>query len=739
MNKYSPGGKEFTSRSYTSQGGIEIRREVEEIEVIGASDYILEQIDHQKGALFSSSYEYPGRYSQWDIGFVGPCLEIRARQNEFFIKALNPNGSSLLSPIYHCLASNTAVLEVSYMKRTAGALQGIPVIYGKIKPQAAFFAEEERSRQASIFSVIRAVKELLADDQDRFLGLYGAFGYDLIFQFEPMDLKQERSSDQWDLVLYLPDKLLVVNHRMERAYRLSYSFVPEAAANLELPPINETNTSNLVSQLPQHQPGRYARKVELAQQAFKEGELFEVVLSQTLYEPCPDHPSQVFSRLRTLNPSPYGFIINLGSEFLVGASPEMYVRVEGKRVETCPISGTIKRGKDALEDEVQIRNLLNSSKDEAELTMCTDVDRNDKSRICDPGSVRVIGRRQIELYSHVIHTVDHVEGYLRENYDALDAFLTHMWAVTVTGAPKRAAIKWLEENEDSPRGWYGGAVGFYTFNGDLNTGLTLRTISIKHNIAQIRAGATLLYDSIPENEEAETYMKAAALIKSLHSTNLKEMAMDKEREVQPGRKKKVLLVDHEDSFVHTLADYFRQTGARVEVIRWHLALDIIKASKNLDLVVLSPGPGRPKDFKTQESIQCCLDNGIPIFGVCLGLQAVVEYFGGQLAVLDYPQHGKISKVSRLQTGNLWEAIPQEFTVGRYHSLYAASIPDCLKVTAMSEDNVVMAIEHRHLPVAAVQFHPESILSAQDSLGLRLIMNVISRLTAEKIQTESLTG
>ena len=122
-----------------------------------------------------------------------------------------------------------------------------------------------------------------------------------------------------------------------------------------------------------------------------------------------------------------------------------------------------------------------------------------------------------------------------------------MWAVTVTGAPKRAAVKWLEENEDSPRGWYGGAIGFFTFNGDLNTGLTLRTISIKQNMAQIRVGATLLYDSIPENEETETYIKAAALIKSLRSTHLEEMTAGKEKEFLAGWNKKVLLVDHEDS------------------------------------------------------------------------------------------------------------------------------------------------------------------------------------------------
>jgi len=126
--------------------------------------------------------------------------------------------------------------------------------------------------------------------------------------------------------------------------------------------------------------------------------------------------------MRHINPSPYGFFINLGEgEYLVGASPEMYVRVNGKRVEPCPISGTIARGADAIEDATNIQTLLDSKKEESELTMCTDVDRNDKSRICEVGSVKVIGRRQIEMYSRLIHTVDHVEGTLRDGFDAVDA------------------------------------------------------------------------------------------------------------------------------------------------------------------------------------------------------------------------------------------------------------------------------------------------------------------------------
>jgi anthranilate synthase len=210
------------------------------------------------------------------------------------------------------------------------------------------------------------------------------------------------------------------------------------------------------------------------------------VLTCLLLRVSPASPSEIFRRVQERNPAPFSFMINLGEEeFLVGASPEMFVRCDGKRVETCPISGTIKRGKDAVGDAQQIQTLLNSKKDESELTMCTDVDRNDKSRICEPGSVQVIGRRQIEMYSRLIHTVDHVEGTLRDGLDSMDAFLAHTWAVTVTGAPKTWAMRFLEKHEKSHRCWYGGAVGMIRFDGSLNTGLTLRTIRIKNGIAQV--------------------------------------------------------------------------------------------------------------------------------------------------------------------------------------------------------------------------------------------------------------
>jgi len=146
------------------------------------------------------------------------------------------------------------------------------------------------------------------------------------------------------------------------------------------------------------------------------------------------------------------------------------MRVSGRRVETCLISSPIRRGEDTIADSEQILKILNSKKDKSELTMCSDVDRNDKSRVCEPASVRIIGRRQIEMYSRLIHTVDHIERRLREGMDAFDAFLSYAWAFTVTGAPETMGL-WFIENHEKPRAWYGGAVGMVSFNGNMNTGL----------------------------------------------------------------------------------------------------------------------------------------------------------------------------------------------------------------------------------------------------------------------------
>ena len=327
--------------------------------------------------------------------------------------------------------------------------------------------------------------------------------------------------------------------------------------------------------------------------------------------------------------------------------------------------------------------------------------------------------------------MDHVEGHLRPGYDALDAFLAHTWAVTVTGAPKAWAMQFLEDHERSPRAWYGGAVGLLGFDGNLNTGLTLRTIRVKDGAAEVRAGATLLYDSDPDAEEEETRLKASAFLDALRRPRGVEAGARVEAP-RGGAGRRVLLVDHQDSFVHTLANYLRQTGAEVTTQRAGFPASVLDELRP-DLVVLSPGPGTPSDFDLSGTLKALLARGIPTFGVCLGLQGLVEHLGGELGVLDYPMHGKASRI-QVRGGRLFAGLPAEFTAGRYHSLFAIreKLPSVLEVTAESDDGVVMAVEHVHLPLAAVQFHPESIMSLEGDVGLRLLRNVVTGLIADRI-------
>jgi len=706
--------------SYRTRGGIDVGVTVTDVDGDAVVADLVDRLDAERGLLLSSSYEYPGRYTRWDFGFAAPPLALTCWGQRFAVEALNRRGEALLTVMGTAFEGLEGMVDLDTASDN---------VTGRILRPDRRFEEEERSRQPSVFSVVRAVLELFASEEDPHLGLYGAFGYDLAFQFEPIALHLPRPEDQRDLVLYLPDDLVVVDHRQGRSERRRYEFrTPDGASTL-----GRERTSAAIPYEPDidfqpyrdHEAGGYAQGVKVAREAFARGDLFEVVTSQTFVEPCPARPAELFARLKQQNPSPYGFLINLGAEeWLVGASPEMYVRVERDRVETCPISGTIARGRDPIDDASQILALLNSIKDESELTMCTDVDRNDKSRICVPGSVKVIGRRQIELYSRLIHTVDHVEGRLLPGFDAIDAFLTHAWAVTVTGAPKTAAMVFLERHERTARAWYGGAVGKIGFDGSLNTGLTLRTIRVKNGRAEVRVGATLLWDSDPDAEESETELKAAAFLDALRTP---VPAPPPARLPAEGRRRRVLLVDHLDSFVHTLANYLRQAGADVTTVRSGLVATEL-AARAPDLVVLSPGPGRPGDFDMSATIGAAVEARAAVFGVCLGMQGIVEHWGGSLGTLAVPVHGKPSEVT-VAGGRLFAGLPGHFRAGRYHSLHTMSedMPDDLVVTAVSDDGVVMAVEHRTLPVAGVQFHPESIMSLDDGVGLQLVANVVELL------------
>jgi len=378
-----------------------------------------------------------------------------------------------------------------------------------------------------------------------------------------------------------------------------------------------------------------------------------------------------------------------------------------------------------METAEKIKELISSEKEESELTMCTDVDRNDMARVCEPGSVRLIGRRLLERYSRLIHTVDHLEGILSKDNDAIDALLSHMWACTVTGSPKPKAMQTIENMENSPRGWYSGCIGFLWFNGYVSTGMTLRTVHLKNGQATVRAGATLLYDSDPSREEKETHIKASAFLEAT-------LGIKKDKAInfnigKTGKNKTVLFVDNEDSFVHVLASYVKQTGAKVVTIRSGFPKKMLDEIKP-DLVFISPGPGVPSDQNVPKLVGETLLREIPIFGVCLGHQGIAEHFGGKLMLLKHPFHGKPDEIFH-NGKSFYSDLPNPFMAGRYHSLYVdlASLPSCLEVDAKNAEGIIMGLRHKNLPVASVQFHPESILTLKDHSGIKMISNMVLEL------------
>ena len=703
---------------YSTRSGIAVTRTFSKVPYKKGLGHVLAELDTQRGFYLSSGYEYPGRYSRWDIASARPLLEIVASGRAMELRPLNARGEIVNRMLFDVLAPHP---HWESLALDGGALRGC------LRPLPPLFPEEERSKQPSAFSILRALTEEFRNEKDSRLALVGAFGYDLLFQFDPIRLKLPRAGVK-DLHLLLCDDVYYMDRKKEQIERYQYDFARDELDTAGMartgeavpPPPHRGETGEPVSDTSAEE---YMAKVETLREGMRRGDFYEVVLRRTFRTPYSDPPSELFRRMQLHSPSPYEFLLQFGDEQLVGASIEMFVRVEGDRVETCPISGTARRTGDPIRDAESIRELLNSTKDESELTMCTDVDRNDKSRVSVPGSVTVLGRRLIEAYAGLFHTVDHVEGRLKPGFDSLDAFLSHMWAVTVIGAPKKAAAQALENLEKDARGWYGGAVGMLALNGDINTGITIRTAPLRDGIARYPVGATILYDSVPELEEQETRIKATGFFRALRGRPEAKTGRTK-TSPRVGDGVRLLLVDNDDCFIHTLANYARQTGAEVVTYRSGFPLDLIERIAP-SIILASPGPGRPEEFGVPELVRYAARNGIPVFGVCLGLQGMVEAFGGTLGVLDYPMHGKPSLVVHRGEG-VFEGLPDRFAVGRYHSLFAqkATFPACLEITAETEDGVIMGVRHRELPMEAVQFHPESMLTLAGDCGLRLMENVV---------------
>ena len=372
-------------------------------------------------------------------------------------------------------------------------------------------------------------------------GGVGYFGYDTAAWFEP-SLKETHSSrkkkrDSSDTASFMMfDTILAFDHVRHRILiianalvqaddddenaRLSYESVcskldvleNELTKELSEPSVEDPKPLNVKSNTTQE---AYEDAVRKAKEYIKAGDIFQVVLSQRFESRVTADPFSVYRSLRHINPSPYMYFIRLGDTAIVGASPEMLVRVEGDRAETHPIAGTRPRGNSEDEDSKLAAELIANEKERAEHVMLVDLGRNDLGRVSEYGTVKVEQFMGLEKYSHVMHLVSRVTGILSNPNDRLDALAACFPAGTVSGAPKIRAMEIIEELEPDDRGIYAGAVGYLDFRGNLDCCITIRTIVMKDGIASIQAGAGIVADSVPSAEYEETCAKASALLRAL--------------------------------------------------------------------------------------------------------------------------------------------------------------------------------------------------------------------------------
>ncbi len=361
-------------------------------------------------------------------------------------------------------------------------------------------------------------------------GLVGYFGYDTVRYIEKR-LAETQKPDMLgcpDIMLMLSDRLAVVDNLSGKLYLVVYADPGEpdayATARRQLDvllaalrqPVGVPGEMPMPPSSAQSEftETRFEDAVRRAKQYIFDGDIMQVVLSQRLSHPYPASPLSLYRALRALNPSPYMFFFDMGGFHIVGASPEILVRLESGAVTVRPIAGTRPRGATRELDEAMETDLLADPKERAEHVMLMDLGRNDVGRVAQTGTVKVTDNMTIERYSHVMHIVSNVEAQLRPDLDAIEVLKATFPAGTVSGAPKVRAMEIIDELEPSKRGIYAGAVGYLGFNGDMDLAIAIRTAVIKDGRLFVQAGAGIVADSVPANEWTETQNKARAVLRA---------------------------------------------------------------------------------------------------------------------------------------------------------------------------------------------------------------------------------
>ncbi len=387
--------------------------------------------------------------------------------------------------------------------------------------------------------LVRSFKPVPRDDIPLTHGaLVGYAGYDFFRTWEPVGGAMAREEGGFpDAIFILPERLVIFDHLARRAkavalahvdgqqdakrsYGIACESLDRTIETLRRPFSSDkegrVNVSDVEAEM---KKADFESAVTRAKQYIAAGDAIQVVLSQTFSGKVTGETFSLFTHLRRINPSPYMFHLNFGDIQLIGASPEILVRLRNRKMVLRPIAGTRHRGADPQADDMMARELLQDPKERAEHLMLVDLGRNDAARVASPGSVRVAQFMEVERYSHVMHIVSRVEAQLADDKDAFDCFMSAFPAGTVSGAPKIRAMEIIDELETSPRGPYAGGVGYFALNGDMDFCITIRTMCVHNGRLSIRVGAGIVADSSPECEYEETLRKGAALFKAIEEAN----------------------------------------------------------------------------------------------------------------------------------------------------------------------------------------------------------------------------
>ena len=468
------------------------------------------------------------------FGTARPALYLTGTGADFTIKALSKTGKRMLD----FLAANKDRFAF------CESVKFCPdEITGRIRQEAKLVDEQSRLRSTNQMDVLRAVAFAFSLASKPFrvtCGLLGALSYDFIDQFEKLPASEMDLLSNPDYELFFADNIFLMDHEHGKGYIIVNCIITngdrEAAireaqnsfdyyfniARFE-PPEGQKFAGELPIATTDTEQVEYEQIVKTAKQHIIDGDIFQVVLSRTKMEPCPDEPLDVYKRLRKLNPSPYMFYLNTPNTVLMGSSPELNLRVSGtkdRQVEIRPIAGTKPRGRVGNEIDLDTdfryeAELKIDRKELAEHMMLVDLARNDIARVAQPGSRVVTELLTVEKYESVQHLVSNVRGTLSAELDALSAYLATMNMGTLTGAPKIEAMKIIRQLEKTKRGYYGGAVCYLTVDGQFDSCITIRSLQVRDHTAYIRVGAGIVHDSVPKTEFEETEHKAGSCLRAI--------------------------------------------------------------------------------------------------------------------------------------------------------------------------------------------------------------------------------